>query len=250
MHMDINNFFNGIEVPRIRFESYHIDTTTPEPLLYQSGYLTIKDYDKEFETYTLGFPNGEVEYGFLYQLIPFYIQVQDEQLLGVKGFIKDLRSGNVDGFMKRVQAIFAAMPKKTSEKYYELDGKQVFFLIFKMLGQFIQCEVQNGDRQIAARMPPRNDNSEFSRENSRCKNDMEVIFVTDCVIWTSDIIYVFEFKLDGTADEALAQIESKNYGVAYQSDGRKVVKVGAVFSSQTCNVTEWKMAATDLQTKL
>lgn len=213
MYIDAASYTNGIEVDGSTFESYHIDTTSPDPLLYQAGYLTIKDYDKSLSLYTLAFPNDEVEYGFLKKLMPFYIQTQiPSKTPSVQSFVRDIRSGNVDSFMQRIQSIFEALPPKKSEKFYELDGQQIFFLIFRLMGQFAQCEVQNAKGR------------------------------TDLVVWTAEIIYVFEFKLDGTADEALAQIDEKNYAVPYQADGRKIVKIGAVFSSEKCNVTEWKIS--------
>lgn len=211
MRIDAAKFTNGIEVDGRAFENYHIDTTSPEPLLYQSGYLTIKGYDKSLRSYTLGFPNDEVKYGFLRLLIPFYVQTPDvEELTGIFGFVRDVKNGNVDGFMNRVKAIFAALPQKSSEKFYELDAKQIFFLIFKLMGEFILCEIQNGDGR------------------------------SDAVVWTENVIYVFEFKLDGTTDDALAQIDDKHYAIAYQADGRKVVKVGAVFSGTEKTISDWK----------
>lgn len=211
MRIDAAKFVNGIEVDGRKFENYHIDTTSPEPLLYQSGYLTIKGYDREWRTYTLGLPNDEVKYGFFYELLPFYLQDDEvkEQFLA-KEFARDVKNGNVDGFMNRVKAIFAALPQKSSEKFYELDAKQIFFLIFKLMGEFILCEIQNGDGR------------------------------SDAVVWTENTIYVFEFKLDGTTDDALAQIDDKHYAIAYQADGRKVIKVGATFSSTEKNITAWK----------
>ena len=132
-------------------------------------------------------------------------------MIEIVNFIKEIRNGQPEKFMKRIQAIFAAAPKKTSQKYYELDAQAFFWLIFKLMGQFIQCEVQNGDGR------------------------------SDAVVWTKDAVYIFEFKLDGSADEALSQIESKGYAIPYQADGRSVIKIGASFSSQSKNLAEWKI---------
>ncbi len=203
---------DGIDVDGASIEGYRLDSNRPVPMLYQTGYLTIKEYEDDIQAFTLGFPNNEVRYGFFKCLVPYYAGFENgSDSIEIVNFIKEIRGGQPEKFMKRIQAIFAAAPKKTSQKYYELDAQAFFWLIFKLMGQFIQCEVQNGDGR------------------------------SDAVVWTKDAVYIFEFKLDGSADEALSQIESKGYAIPYQADGRSVIKIGASFSSQSKNLAEWKI---------
>ena len=204
---------DGIDVDGTSLEGYRLNSEQPVPMLYQTGYLTIQGYEADIQAFTLGFPNNEVRYGFLKCLIPHYAGFENgTDKIEIVNFIKEIRSGAVEKFMKRIQGIFAASPKKTSQKYYELDAQAFFWLIFRLIGQFIQCEVQTGEGR------------------------------SDAVVWTRDAIYIFEFKLDGSAEDAMAQINSKNYAISYENDGRKIVKIGANFSSETKNLTEWVIA--------
>lgn len=156
-------------------------STNPIPLIYQSGYLTIKDYDPEFGFYTLGFPNKEVEVGFTDYLLPFYTNIrQGESAFFIGNFIKDLRAGRLDDFMRRMSTMLADTDYKIvgdSELYFQ----NAFYLISRMLGFYAEVE----------------------RETSNGRMDMTV--------QTKDYIYIFEFKLDGSADEALKQIDEKGY---------------------------------------
>ena len=181
----------------------------PVPLLYQSGYLTIKDYDREFRLYRLGFPNDEVRYGFLNFLLPFYTAVTDEERSFYIGkFVQELRTGNVDAFMHRFEAFFADFPYELNdqtERHYQV----IIYLIFKLMGQFTQAEVHS------------------SRGRA------------DAVVKTPKFVYVFEFKLKGTAGQALQQIEEKGYTLPYAAEGRQVIKVGVEFSAEKRNVERW-----------
>jgi len=201
---------DGIDVDGTSLEGYRLNSEMPVPMLYQTGYLTIKDYESDIQAFTLGFPNNEVRYGFFKCLIPYYAGFENgTDKIEIVNFIKEIRSGQVEKFMKRIQGIFAASPKETSQKYYELNAQAFFWLIFKLIGQFIHCEVQNGEGR------------------------------SDAVVWTKDVIYIFEFKLDGSSEEAMIQINSKNYAISYETDGRKITKIGANFSSETRNLTDW-----------
>ena len=111
--------------------------------------------------------------------------------------------------MQRINRIFASAPKPTNQKQYELNCQAFVWLIFKLMGEFVQCEVQNG--------------------NGR----------SDAVVWEKDAIYIFEFKMDRTAKDALEQINSKDYAIAYKDDGRRIVKIGANYSSTERLFTEW-----------
>lgn len=183
--------------------------TDPIPVLYQSGYLTIKEYNPLFRAYTLGYPNEEVKIGFLEALIPSYLdRPTRESNFYVMSFVKDLMKGDVESCMLRTQSFFASIPndlENKTEKHYQT----IFYLLFKLMGQYVETEVKSA------------------------------IGRSDIVVKLQDAIYVFEFKMDGTAEEALAQINSKRYAIPYQTDHRRVVKIGVNFDSATRTVGEW-----------
>lgn len=184
--------------------------TDPLPVLYQSGYLTIKGYDPEFQTYTLAYPNKEVRKGFIESLMPAYVHLPArENTFYVISFIKDLRTGNLNQCLERLKSFFASIPNKLNnkeEKHYQT----IFYLFFRLMGQYIDVEVDTAiDR-------------------------------ADAVVKMQDAIYVFEFKVDGTPEEALAQINSKNYALPYQAETLKIIKVGVNFDSATRTIGEWK----------
>ena len=181
----------------------------PVPILYQSGYLTIKDYEKEFKTYILGFPNKEVENGFIRFLLPGYTKMDNsEAAFEIMSFVKDVRAGDTDSFMKRLTTFFADTPYELVRDL-ELHYQNVMFILFKLLGFYTQAEYHTSEGRI------------------------------DMVVKTPDYIYVMEFKLDGTAEEAMHQIDSKDYSLPFESDGRKLVKVGVNFSNEKRNIERW-----------
>ena len=207
---DFKTLENNIEVGLRTLENYRLTSTDPLPMLYQTGYVTIKEYDKTFRSFILGLPNDEVRYGLYDNLIPLYAGYTEKtNKIEVMNFIREIQKGKVDDFMKRINNIFASAPKQTNQKQYELDCQAFVWLIFKLMGEFIICEVQNGEGR------------------------------SDAVVWEKEIIYIFEFKMDGTAKEALDQINSKDYPIAYKNDGRKIIKVGVNYSSKEKQLTEW-----------
>ena len=140
---DLRLLMDGIETAVSAFTEYRADKKNPIPLIYQSGYLTIKDYDRRFKMYRLGFPNDEVRYGFLNFLVPFYTSVtDDERSFYIGKFINELENGNADAFMRRFEAFFADFPYELNdqtERHYQV----VIYLIFKLMGQFTQAEVHS-----------------------------------------------------------------------------------------------------------
>ena len=212
---DLRTMASGVEAGKNAFTEYRFDMNTPVPLLYQSGYLTIKDYNKEFGIYTLAFPNEEVRYGFMNYLLPHETSIPaPETAFYIGKFVTDLREGDVDSFMTRLKSILASVPYPVNGKPVAVN-EQTFqtgcFLVFSLMGQFTQTEVQSAKGRA------------------------------DCVVWTKDAIYVFEFKLDGSAEEALAQIDDRSYAVPYEADGRKIVKIGVGFDKETCTIAGWKV---------
>jgi hypothetical protein len=137
MEFDVKSLEKNVEISPNAINNYRVDSANPVPLLYQSGYLTIKGYDDEVNMYILGFPNDEVKYGFLQELIQIYMPQTDTLTEFYAGhFIRDLKSGNIEGFMIRLKAYFAGIS-------YELDNKTekhyqtVFYLLLKSMGQFV-----------------------------------------------------------------------------------------------------------------
>ena len=181
----------------------------PIPVIFQSGYLTIKEYDKEFGLYRLGFPNREVEEGFIKFLIPFYTRFSKiEAPFEIQKFVREIRSGQPEAFLKRLQTFFADTPYELAselERHYQ----NVLFIVFKLVGFYTQAEYHTSEGRI------------------------------DLVVKTTDYIYVMEFKLEGTAEEAIAQIEEKHYARPFETDSRKLFKIGINFSNKTRNIERW-----------
>ena len=186
--------------------------TNPIPLFFQSGYLTIKEYDPEFKNYILGFPNEEVEQGFLNFLMPCYMNMNGKNAsFHIMNFIKDIRAGKIDSFMERLQSLFSDTPYELIRDT-ELHYQNVLFIVFRLMGFFTHAEYHTSQGRI------------------------------DMVVKTPQYIYVMEFKFEGSAEDAIAQIESRNYALPFISDGRKVYKIGVNFSAETRNIDRWIVA--------
>ena len=185
------------------------ESTNPIPVIYQSGYLTIKGYDEEFGMYRLGFPNREVEEGFVRFLLPFYANVNKvESPFEIQKFVREVRSGDYDSFFRRLQSFFADTTYEVIREQ-ELHYENVLFIVFKLVGFYTQVEYHTSEGRI------------------------------DLVLQTDKFIYVMEFKLDGTAEEALQQIHDKHYALPFASDSRKLFKIGVNFSVETRNIEKW-----------
>ncbi len=201
----------GIEATDEEFDAPTEQIQSPIPVLYQSGYLTIKGYDPDFQTYTLAYPNKEVRKGFIENLLPTYVhRARENNTFYVVSFIRDLMKGDIESCLERTRSFFASIPhdlENKTEKHYQT----IFYLLFRLMGQYVDVEVKNA------------------------------IGRADAVLKLADAIYVFEFKFDGTPEEALAQIESKQYTIPYQPDGRKIVKIGVNFDSATRSIGAWKV---------
>ena len=185
--------------------------TNPLPLLYQSGYLTIKSYNPRFMTYQLGFPNGEVERGFTKFLYMYYTPIRQEQSMHyIVNFVREIEAGQPEKFMERLNTMFA-------DQNYQIAGDaelyfhNVVYVVFKMLGFYVDVERHTSDGRM------------------------------DMLMQTKDYIYILEFKMDRSADEALAQIEEKQYAEPFAQDSRKLYKIGVNFSSATRRIESWKI---------
>lgn len=195
-----------------------IDSTSmsPIPVIYQSGYLTIKGYDREFGIYQLGFPNREVEEGFMKFLLPFYANTDKvDSPFQILKFVREVRDGDYDAFFRRLQSLFADTPYELVRDL-ELHYQNVLFIVFKLIGFYVKAEYHTSEGRI------------------------------DMVLQTDRFIYLMEFKLDGTADAALRQIEEKGYAHPFASDTRKLFKIGVNFSNKTRNIETWKVVEGNL----
>lgn len=201
------------------FVDYKADVEKPLPMIYQSGYLTIKDYDLRRNSYLLDFPNNEVRQGFLTMIANDYLKPRGGNLSSwVIDSLILLEDGETTEFRDSLTAFLSSIAydshnslrtPETTEKYFQY----TFYLILRLIGES-NCRLINEKTQAMGRV--------------------------DCIIELKDYVYIFEFKLNGSADEALRQIEEKNYAKPYLADKRKVVCIGVNFSSETRTVEEWK----------
>lgn len=183
----------------------------PVPLFFQTGYLTIKDYDKEYQEYTLGFPNDEVKKGFLNFIYSDYVPVNPaEGNTTTAKLAKALRAGSPDVFMRTLEALFANTTYQIqgdSEKNFHY----AMYIIMELLGEYVQAERSTSNGRI------------------------------DLLLQTKEYIYIVELKIDNTADAALQQIEDKGYAKPFAADPRKLFKIGVSFSTNTRRIEEWKV---------
>ena len=209
---DLRLLIEGVEVPSSAFTAYRAETNNPLPMIYQSGYLTIKGYNPRFGTYRLGFPNKEVEKGFMEFLVPFYTSVRkDEAPFAIERFVCEVEDGDVDAFFGRLRSFLADSPYELARDL-ELHYQNVLFILFKLLGLYVNVEYHTSQGRI------------------------------DMVVQTERYVYVMEFKLDGTAEEALRQIEEKQYALPFTADRRKLFRIGVNFSEKARNIEKWIVA--------
>ena len=188
-----------------------IDATDTDaiPVIFQSGYLTIKDFDSRFQSYTLGYPNKEVEMGFTKFLLPYYTASRSTRsAFEIQNFVREVESGDIDGFFTRLRSFFSDTTYEVI-RMQELHYSNVLYIVFKLLGFYTQVEYHTSNGRI------------------------------DLVLQTPDYIYVMEFKLNGTAEDALQQINDKGYALPFASDTRALYKIGVNFSPETRNIEHW-----------
>lgn len=206
-----------IEASESSFSRPSETLTNAVPLMYQAGYLTIKAYDREFETYTLAIPNQEVRVGMTEGLLPFYSGMDDNDVR--QGYAvrmwRAMKVGDIDLALRELKAFLAGVPhvdgfkQKLAEAatrvgFYEY----TFYLILSMLNVYVQTQV-------------------------RCSTGH-----VDMIVHAPDTIYIFEFKVKSTAEKALRQIESKDYAAQFATDPRKLVKVGVNFDIDTWTIED------------
>lgn len=195
------------------FLDFKMDKDTPLPMLYQSGYLTIKGYNSRTNTYKLDVPNDEVKMGLIPLLMDTYLSTTVSSESWIASAIDDLGNGEIEKFMQELTAFLASIPysmheKQTTERFFHY----TFYLIFRLASTYVTF-------------------TEKQQSQGRA----------DCILETEKYVYIFEFKLDGSADSAMEQIKEKCYAKEYATDKRKVVLIGCSFSSKTRTVEEWKV---------
>ena len=216
-HYFIPDLDGNVELDESGLQTYRAVAQDALPILFQAGYLTIKDYISDLRLYRLGFPNDEVRYGFLENLLPAYSDVPFGQTgVWVGRFVQDIRKGKVDAFMERMQSLIAGISydnfSSKELRLREQNYQTAVYLIFALMGQLVQTEVH-------------------------CSTGR-----SDCVVCTADTIYLFEFKLsgNGSAEDALEQIKENAYAAQYKTSGKKIVLIGAGFDEVTRTIKNWK----------
>ena len=200
------------------FIDYKADVERPLPMIFQSGYLTIKDYDMDFNTFLLDFPNNEVKNGFLTLVASSYLTPEEETEGWIRSAVVAMRKGDVKTLQTMFTSFLASIPytirRKEDERERERYFQYTFYLIMRLISVYtVHIEKPQSQGRV------------------------------DCIIETPGYVYIFEFKLDGSADEALLQIEEKGYAREYESDSRVIYKIGASFSSKTGTIEDWKVIA-------
>lgn len=198
------------------FIDYRADIERPLPMIYQSGYLTIKAYNRLTRTYLLDFPNNEVKRGFSTAAATGYLQTKSPVQSDMAQMVQSLAAADLDTLHRQLTAFFASIPysmrRKDTEQERERYFHYTFYLIFRIISTYLVL-------------------TEKQQSEGRA----------DCIIETDTHVFIFEFKLDGTADEALQQINEKGYTRPYQADSRRIYIIGANFSSKTGTIDGWRV---------
>lgn len=207
---DLNpSALSGYEASVSELDSIQISVDNPIAVLYQSGYLTIKGYDSRFKVYTLDYPNDEVKEGFVNFLVPYYTYSKSVNHATIIGqFVKSMERGDAEHFMELLQSFMAGIPYELVRNL-EVHFQNMIYIIIKLMGLYVLAEYRTSRGRI------------------------------DLLVGTDKYVYVIELKLEGSAEEALAQINEKDYTLPFTADDRKVIKIGANISSATRNIERW-----------
>ena len=215
--------FDGVELSLEAFNVPCENASTPVPMLYQSGYLTIDYYNKEDDVYVLHFPNYEVRQGMVYSLTNYLMDISDwDRNATILAMARALKSGDLSSALTELRSYIASLPydiitrkewmaKKKKEAFYKL----LMYVVFSLLNSKVDTEVKS------------------------------VLGRADVVVKTKNDIYVLELKVDDSVDNALAQIDSKGYAIPYEADGRAITKCGVTISSDARNITHWRAVDKD-----
>lgn len=211
--------YDGVDVNIKQFAIPCEEATTPMPLLFQSGYLSIDRYNREMDTYTLHFPNKEVRNGLIDSLMPLILhQTADDKETLILNMTRCIYNGDLSGALLHLRSFIAGIPydiiskeewdnKEKREGFYKL----LMYMVFSILTSKVRCE-------------------------SKC-----ILGRSDVVIATANDVFVLELKVDDTVDNALRQIDDKSYAIQWSADGRRVTKCGVRIDSEHRNITHWKL---------
>ncbi|MGP1432404.1 MAG: AAA family ATPase [Treponema sp.] len=254
-HYYIPDLDGKVELDEEGLQTYRAIAQDALPILFQAGYLTIKTYIPEARMYRLGFPNDEVRYGFLKNLLPAYSGLPFvETGKSVWHFVEDIRAGNVEGVMERLKAIISGIAYDNfiaeNLKLREQNYQTAVYLVFTLMGQFVQTEVHcystamDGGGSTQQRC--------FGCAETRSQNYTRMYSFdrrADCIVTTADTVYIFEFKLsgNGSAEDALNQIQKNGYAERYKADSKKIVLIGSSFDEQTRTIKDWKTEVLSLE---
>ena len=196
------------------FIDYKATVEQPLPMIYQSGYLTIKDFNLRRNVFLLDYPNNEVKKGFLSLVASNYFNTRESIYSWIRNAAFQLEDGKIEDFRTGLTSFLAGIPyimrRKENERERERYFQYTFYLIMRLISVYtVYIEKLQSQGRV------------------------------DCIVETPDYVYIFEFKLDGTAGEALRQINEKGYALEYASDKRRIYKIGAVFSSETATIADW-----------
>ena len=210
--------FDGVELSLEGFNVPCENASTPVPMLYQSGYLTIDYYNKEDDVYVLHFPNYEVRQGMVYSLTNYLMDISDwDRNATILAMARALKRGDLPSALTELRSYIASLPydiitrkewmaKKKKEAFYKL----LMYIVFSLLNSKVDTEVKS------------------------------VLGRADVVVKTKNDIYVLELKVDDTVENALSQIDSKGYAIPYEADGRTITKCGVTISSEARNIVHWR----------
>ena len=208
---DVTTLSDNVVVPAAKLNGMQDIANKPVSLFFQTGYLTIKGYDSEYNEYRLGFPNDEVKNGFLNFIYTYYVPVNPaDDSTTTSQLAKALKAGDPYTFMRTLEALFANTTYQIqgdSEKNFQY----AMYVIMELLGEYVQAERSTSNGRI------------------------------DLLLQTKDYIYIVELKIDNTADAALQQIEEKGYAKPFSNDPRKIFKIGVSFSTANRRIEDWKV---------
>ena len=204
------------EIGRKQLKSSAFDAPTETmtdavPLLYQSGYITIKDYNKMLDLYTLDIPNKEVRLGLMESLLPHYVDNKTPEATTMVAYLfYDIQNGDMDAALHRLQEFLSTIPYCDNTRF-EGHYQQIFYIIFSLLGYYVDVEVRTPRGRV------------------------------DIVLRTKTTLYLMELKLNKSAGEAMEQIDLKNYPERFALCGLPVVKVAVSFDSERCTIGDWRI---------
>lgn len=213
---DNMNELTGRYYPREAFVDYRADVEALLPMIYQSGYLTIKDWNMDMDSYLLDFPNDEVKRGFVTMLATSYLQIRESPTPVILQVVDAMKVGHCDTLATLLTSFFASIPYSQRRKDDEREKERYFQYTFYLVLRMISC---------------------FTVFVEKAQSEGRV----DCVVETPKYVYIFEFKRDGSAEAALQQIEDRGYAKEYASDGRTIYQIGCNFSSETGTIDGWKV---------